>query len=102
MNSTPVSVSLGSRVIPSTIHQQVGYAPYPPTLRAATDLDVEADDYFGPGKFFDAQKMVGRSKAARNRVDAERLWDISEQCSGVIYEFGGRPEPRRSLFGFPY
>jgi len=31
MNSTPVSVSLGSRVILSTIHQQAGYAPYPPS-----------------------------------------------------------------------
>ena len=62
-----------------------------PILRAATDLDVEADDYFGPGKFFEiwgAPKKVGRSRAAQNRADAERLWDISEQRSGVIYEFG--------------
>ena len=30
MNSTPVSASLGSCIILSTIYQQVGYAPYPP------------------------------------------------------------------------
>jgi hypothetical protein len=32
MNSTPVSASLGSCIILSTIHQQLGYAPYPRTL----------------------------------------------------------------------
>jgi len=31
MNSTPVSAALGSCIILSTIHQQVGYAPYPQT-----------------------------------------------------------------------
>jgi hypothetical protein len=34
MSSIPVSVSLRRRVILSTIHQQVGYAPYPQYLGA--------------------------------------------------------------------
>jgi NAD(P)-dependent dehydrogenase (short-subunit alcohol dehydrogenase family) len=62
-----------------------------PTLRAATGNDVEAGDYFGPGRFFEmrgAPKRAGRGKAAQSRPDAERLWEISEQRSGVKFEFG--------------
>lgn len=61
-----------------------------PTLRAATALDVEADDYYGPSRFFElrgAPKKVGRAKTARSREDAERLWEVSEQRSGVEFEF---------------
>jgi NAD(P)-dependent dehydrogenase (short-subunit alcohol dehydrogenase family) len=63
-----------------------------PTLRAATAFDVEADDYFGPSRFFElwgAPKKVGRAKAAQSRANAERLWEISEQRSGVQFQFRG-------------
>lgn len=63
-----------------------------PTLRAATGLDVEAGDYFGPSRFFElwgAPKKVGRAKAAQSREDAERLWEVSEERTGVKFEFGG-------------
>jgi NAD(P)-dependent dehydrogenase (short-subunit alcohol dehydrogenase family) len=62
-----------------------------PTLRAATDAGVEAGDYYGPSRFFEmwgAPKKVGRTKAAQSLADAERLWGISEQRSGVKFEFG--------------
>ena len=62
-----------------------------PTLRAATGSDVEAEDYFGPSRFFEmrgAPEKVGRSERAESRPDAERLWEISEQRSGVKFEFG--------------
>ncbi len=66
-----------------------------PTLRAATGGDVEADDYFGPSRFFEmwgAPKKVGRAKAAKNRENAERLWEVSEHRSGVKFDFGGAAE----------
>ncbi len=61
-----------------------------PTLRAATDAAVEANDYFGPGKLFEMwgpPKKVGRSAAAKNRSEAEQLWKVSEERTGVVYEF---------------
>jgi NAD(P)-dependent dehydrogenase (short-subunit alcohol dehydrogenase family) len=63
-----------------------------PTLRAATGTGVEAGDYFGPGRFFEMwgpPKKVGRTKAAQSRADAERLWAVSEERSGVKWRFGG-------------
>ncbi|MDJ0865942.1 MAG: oxidoreductase [Myxococcota bacterium] len=60
-----------------------------PTLRAATAPDVEAGDYLGPRGWFEmrgAPTKVGRSRAARSRADAERLWEVSEQRSGVEFE----------------
>ena len=63
-----------------------------PTLRAATGSDIEAGDYFGPSRFFEmwgAPTKVGRSEAAESRADAERLWEVSEQRSGVKFEFRG-------------
>jgi len=65
-----------------------------PTLRAATASDVEADDYYGPSRFFElwgAPKKVGRAKAAESRADAERLWEVSERRSGVKFEFSPSP-----------
>jgi NAD(P)-dependent dehydrogenase (short-subunit alcohol dehydrogenase family) len=61
-----------------------------PTLRAATAPGVEAGDYFGPSRFFEMwgpPTKVGRTKAAKSRADAERLWEVSEERSGVTFEF---------------
>jgi len=80
--------SLFQRLNPFFGMQPIGGAL--PTLRAATGPEVEADDYYGPGSFFEMwgpPKKVGRTKAAQNRTDAERLWEVSEQRSGVKYEF---------------
>lgn len=60
-----------------------------PTLRAATDRSVEANDYFGPGRFFEiwgAPKKVGRTERAKSIADASRLWEISEERSGVRFD----------------
>ena len=62
-----------------------------PTLRAATGSDVASGDYFGPSKFFEmwgAPKKASRSSSARNSADAQRLWEISEERTGVTFELG--------------
>ena len=61
-----------------------------PTLRAATDPGVEAGEYYGPRGWFEMRgtpKKVGTSRAARSRDDAERLWKVSEERTGVHYDF---------------
>jgi len=62
-----------------------------PTLRAATDADVEAGDYFGPSRFFEMSgppRKAARSRAAQDRNDAKRLWEVSEQRTGVKVDLG--------------
>ncbi|MEJ2311845.1 MAG: oxidoreductase [Gemmatimonadales bacterium] len=59
------------------------------TLRAATAPDVRGGDYFGPGGFYEMRgypERVGTSAAAQSREDAERLWTVSEERTGVTYE----------------
>jgi NAD(P)-dependent dehydrogenase (short-subunit alcohol dehydrogenase family) len=59
-----------------------------PTLYAATAPDVSGADYIGPGGF---QEMWGPPKKVRSsarshvRDAARRLWEISEQLTGVRY-----------------
>ncbi|HMK10473.1 MAG TPA: SDR family oxidoreductase [Acidimicrobiales bacterium] len=60
-----------------------------PTLYAATSPDAVGDAYYGPNGFME---MTGRgvtkarrSRRARDGAAAARLWDISEQLTGVRY-----------------
>lgn len=60
-----------------------------PTLYAATAPGVEGGDYIGPDGF---QELRGRPKKvrviaeARDPAVAQRLWEISEELTGVRYE----------------
>jgi len=59
-----------------------------PTLRAATDPDVVGGEYFGPdglGEQRGYPKVVGRSRRARDETAARRLWEVSEELTGVHY-----------------
>lgn len=59
-----------------------------PTLRAATDPTVEGGDYFGPAGMGEVRGRATRVKAsvaARDEVAAARLWQISEELTGVSY-----------------
>jgi NAD(P)-dependent dehydrogenase (short-subunit alcohol dehydrogenase family) len=61
-----------------------------PQLYAATMPDVASNDYFGPDRLFEQRgwpKRVGRSKAASDPEAARRLWELSEQLTGVVYEW---------------
>jgi NAD(P)-dependent dehydrogenase (short-subunit alcohol dehydrogenase family) len=59
-----------------------------PQLYAATMPDVTGGDYFGPGRWFELRgspTRVRATKAARNQAGARRLWDLSEQLTGVPF-----------------
>jgi NAD(P)-dependent dehydrogenase (short-subunit alcohol dehydrogenase family) len=56
-----------------------------PTLYAATQ-DIPGDSFAGPDGFLEQRghpKLVGRTKAAQDTEVARRLWDLSEQLTGV-------------------
>jgi NAD(P)-dependent dehydrogenase (short-subunit alcohol dehydrogenase family) len=58
-----------------------------PTLYAAV-ADVPGDSFAGPGGFMEqrgAPKLVGRSDAAKDTDVARRLWDVSEQLTGLRF-----------------
>ena len=61
-----------------------------PTLYAAV-AEVPGDSFAGPGGFMEqrgAPKLVGRSAAAKDTDVARRLWDVSEQLTGVRFPLG--------------
>jgi NAD(P)-dependent dehydrogenase (short-subunit alcohol dehydrogenase family) len=63
-----------------------------PTMYAATAPDVPPGAYVGPSKRMETvgpPKLVEGSARARSEADGRRLWEISEQLSGVRYEFSG-------------
>src|SRR5450755_3074533 len=56
-----------------------------PTLYAAV-ADVPGNSFAGPGGFMEyrgAPKLVGRTAAAQDAEVARRLWDVSEELTGV-------------------
>ncbi|TMK97048.1 MAG: SDR family NAD(P)-dependent oxidoreductase [Actinobacteria bacterium] len=58
-----------------------------PTLYAAV-ADVPGNSFAGPGGFLEqrgAPKLVGRSQAAKDPEVARRLWEVSEQLTGVSF-----------------
>jgi len=59
-----------------------------PTLYAATSPEVEPGQYIGPGRVFELfgpPGIVRPNKRARNADLAARLWEISEELTGVRY-----------------
>ncbi len=59
-----------------------------PTLLAATDPGVQRDDYYGPDGFMEMRGYpikVGSSAAANDPELARRLWDVSEELTGIRY-----------------
>jgi NAD(P)-dependent dehydrogenase (short-subunit alcohol dehydrogenase family) len=61
-----------------------------PTLYAAV-AEVPGNSFAGPGGFMEqrgAPKLVGRSGAAKDADVARRLWDVSEELTGVRFPLG--------------
>jgi len=57
-----------------------------PTLRAATDPGVASGEYFGPARLFETVRsavLVQPGFRALDRVNAERLWALSVQLTGI-------------------
>jgi NAD(P)-dependent dehydrogenase (short-subunit alcohol dehydrogenase family) len=59
-----------------------------PTLRAAVDPEAAGGDYYGPKGFYEMRgypTKVGTTPAAKNELDARRLWEVSEKLTGVSF-----------------
>jgi NAD(P)-dependent dehydrogenase (short-subunit alcohol dehydrogenase family) len=59
-----------------------------PTLRAATDSDVEGGQYFGPdgmGEMRGHPTLVSSSALSHDQDLQRRLWEVSEELTGVSY-----------------
>jgi NAD(P)-dependent dehydrogenase (short-subunit alcohol dehydrogenase family) len=59
-----------------------------PTLYACTAPQVRGGDYIGPdsiGELWGHPKVVGSSAASRDQQTASRLWDVSQELTGVKY-----------------
>ena len=63
-----------------------------PTLRAATDPAVLGGQYYGPGNRREIRgypKLVTSSPESLDQVTQQRLWDVSEELTGVTYPVEG-------------
>lgn len=61
-----------------------------PQLYAATMPDVIGSEYFGPNRRLETRGFphrVGTTDAARDPEAARRLWEASEELTGVAYQF---------------
>ena len=59
-----------------------------PTIRAAVDPQAKGGDYYGPDGLFEQggyPVIVQSSKASHNVVDAQKLWQVSEELTGVTF-----------------
>jgi NAD(P)-dependent dehydrogenase (short-subunit alcohol dehydrogenase family) len=63
-----------------------------PTLYAATAPDVEGGEYYGPDRFREYRgypKRVEVKPEGRDPEIRDRLWSVSEELTGVTYDFTG-------------
>ena len=77
-----VGMWLGNKLIAQSDEQGAW-----PTVYAATQ-DLRGDSYVGPDGFKEGRghpKLVGRSDAARDTETARRLWELSEELTGVSF-----------------
>ena len=77
-----VGMWIGNKVIAQSDEQGAW-----PTLYAATQ-DIAGDSYVGPDGFKEGRghpTLVGRSDAARDADVARRLWELSEELTGVSF-----------------
>jgi NAD(P)-dependent dehydrogenase (short-subunit alcohol dehydrogenase family) len=59
-----------------------------PIIRAAVDPNVQGGEYFGPSGWMEARgypKRVKSSLMAKDPDLAKRLWDVSEELTGISY-----------------
>jgi NAD(P)-dependent dehydrogenase (short-subunit alcohol dehydrogenase family) len=67
-----------------------------PLLYAATAPGLPGGSYVGPdgmGEMRGHPILVQATKQANDEEDARRLWEISEQLTGVVYDFSASPDP---------
>ncbi|NNF00789.1 MAG: SDR family NAD(P)-dependent oxidoreductase [Pyrinomonadaceae bacterium] len=62
-----------------------------PTLRAAIDEEAKGGDYFGPDGFMEMRGYpvkVDSNTESKDEAIAKKLWEISEEMTGVQFEIG--------------
>jgi NAD(P)-dependent dehydrogenase (short-subunit alcohol dehydrogenase family) len=77
-------MSLGNKILAQSA--EMGALP---TLYAATHPDVEGGHYVGPNGLFELRghpKRVESNEASRDEEAARRLWEVSEQLTGLTFE----------------
>jgi NAD(P)-dependent dehydrogenase (short-subunit alcohol dehydrogenase family) len=90
--ATPSRVErLGSVVLNRVVAQSAEQGARP-TLYAAT-AEIPGGSFVGPDGFQEMRgepTLVKPTRAARDEQTAQRLWDVSEQLTGVRVEFSGQ------------
>jgi NAD(P)-dependent dehydrogenase (short-subunit alcohol dehydrogenase family) len=84
-------VERGVMVVGNKLFAQSAEMGALPTLYAATAPDLPGGSFVGPDGFMEQRghpHVVTASGKAYNEDDWRRLWDISEELTGVRYEFG--------------
>lgn len=73
-----------------TIISQSSYKGSLPSARAATDPQVQSGDYYGSKGIFGETRgppqLVQSNELSHNEEDATKLWDLSEQLTGIKFE----------------
>jgi NAD(P)-dependent dehydrogenase (short-subunit alcohol dehydrogenase family) len=61
-------------------------------VRASVDPDVKGGDYYGPHNGINEMTgypvLVESNKASHNMEDAAKLWNVSENLTGISFKFG--------------
>jgi NAD(P)-dependent dehydrogenase (short-subunit alcohol dehydrogenase family) len=73
------------RVANAVFAQSAGQGALP-LLYAATATDVEGGAYCGPSGFMNMRGSPERQESTHHEADAARLWELSEQLTGVEYD----------------
>jgi len=87
---TGSSVRMGIMKVANGLFGQSAERGVLPMLYAAASGAVSGGDYVGPGGFMrmrGAPEIQESNAAARDETDAERLWRVSEELTGVEYDF---------------
>lgn len=61
-----------------------------PQNKAATDPEVKGGEYYGPGGIMEMRgypKKVGSTKESKDEKIAKKLWEVSEELTGVKYDW---------------
>ena len=61
-----------------------------PQIRASVDPAVQGGTYYGPSGFRELTGdpvLVKSTKRSHNEEDAKKLWEVSSELTGVVYNF---------------
>ena len=91
-SSGPTGVAKAAMAITNRLIAQRPERGALPTLYAATAPAVEGGDYYGPDGFAEMRGFPTKTKAIAEAYDlqlGQRLWQLSEELTGVRYRLGG-------------